>query len=306
MPTNFPELWANRFIYNLDNTDQPTWISGIDEIDADVHVINEGDVTEKNKIYVPASDFEMDVLINNNAYPIPVMNYTDSTLEFTLDKYQTKVGSVTDDAALGASYKKIDTVTKASRHSINSNRYKKAIHAIPPSSASSKTPILNATGGAEGLTDASGRKRLTYEDLVEFKKQCKNAGFGLGVIRAVLCSEHWADLALDRKNFGNQLVNYKTGDPEPVVAGFELHEYEEMPIYTSADAKKPYGAIKEAGDKVASVVFMPNGIGKKTGKTYQYFNAAKNTPQTQANQLAYRHYFMMMPFRAEKIGAILS
>ena len=78
-----------------------------------------------------------------------------------------------------------------------------------------------------------------------------------------------------------------------------------MPIYTSAKKKKAYGTIQESGDKVASVIFVKEAIAKKTGLTKQYFVKSENNPTRQSNDLSYRHYFVITPFRKEKIAAII-
>lgn len=302
MPANFPEVWEDRFIQNLNQADVAPWLDGIAELSADVNVVNAGDISEQNVIYVAASDFEVDVLINNSAYPIAVQEYDDDTLSFNLDKFQTKVITLSDDNVIGASYDKIDKATQAGKRGILVSKYQKAIHSIGPAADTAKTPIIEATGGPDALQDPTGRFRLTYEDLVEAKRRCK----GMTNKRLVLNEDHWNDLLLDRKNFGDKLVNYTAGTPAPVIAGFKLFQYEgEMPIYTAALAKKAYGAIIEAGDRVGSVIFAESGIAKKTGNTKQYFLEAKNNPMNQTNELAYRHYFFAAPFRAEKIGAII-
>lgn len=302
MPQNFPEVWLDRVIQNLDNSDVATFLEGISEISADVTVINQGQMSEKNKIYVPATDFEVDVLINNNTYPIPVQEYADDTIEITLDKYQTKVVTISDDDTIGAAYDKIDIITKSGTRAIVTNKYKKAIHAIAPLGNTVDTPVLEATGGPDDLTDATGRKRLTYEDLVNANTKCK----AWGMKRIVLNDEHWADLSLDRKRFGDLVANMKEGQPAPRIAGFDIHRYEgDMPIYTGALAKKPYGSIQEATDKVASVIFGVMAIAKKTGITRQYFTPAVLNPTRQTNDLAYRHYFVTTPFQNKKIGAIV-
>lgn len=302
MPANFPEVWLDRVRQNLDNSDQATFLEGIPELAVDVTQINEGTASEKNKIYVPTTEFEVDVLINNNTYPIPVQEYDDDSIEITLDKYQTKVITLSDDAIIGASYDKIDVVTRSGKRAIVTNKYKKAIHSIAPLAHTADTPVIEATGGPDGLTDADGRPRLTYEDLVAAKEATK----GFGDKRLVLHESHWNDLLLDRKNFGNQLVDYAKGKPAPLIASFEIHKYDgDMPIYTAAKAKKPFGAIVEAGDKVASVIFVKEAIAKKTGLTKQYFAKAENNPKTQTNDLSYRHYFVATPYENKKIGAII-
>lgn len=293
MPLNFPEMWLKRVIHNLDKTDQATFLNGIAELNVDVTQINEGQMSEQNKIYVAATDFAVDVLINNSNYPIAVQNYSDSTIEITLDKYQTKVTSLSDDEIIGASYPKIDHVTRAHVHSILSNKFKKAIHAIAPAADATATPVH------ELATD------LTYAELVAFRKKCDDAGFEEDTIRLVLSPKHWNDLLKDRDNFGDQLVNYNTGKPAPMIAGFELHRYAGNPWYTDAGAKKAWGADLVGTDKQASVAFVKEAIAKKTGLTKQYFSSAKTDPKNQANLLSYRHYFIVVPFQAKKIGAII-
>ncbi len=305
MPQNFPEVWLGRVIQNLDNSDQASFLDGVPEIAVDVTQINQGQLSEKNKIYVPSTEFEVDVLINNTTYPIPVQVYDDGTIEITLDKLQTKVVTLSDDQIIGASYDKIDLVTKSLVRAVLSNKFKKAIHSIAPQTNTADTPVIAATGGADGLTDPSGRKRLTYEDLVAFKQACDKAGWEAEGRRLVLCSDHWNDLLLDRKNFGNQLVDYAKGKPAPFIADFELHKYPVMPVYDNTGAKKPFGAVPVATDKTASVGFVKTRIAKKTGLTKQYFTPAKTNPKGQTNDLAYRHYFVVVPYQNKHIGAII-
>ena len=265
-------------------------------------MINPGTATEKNKIYVPTTEFAVDILINNNSYPIPFQQYADNSVEITLDKYQTKVVELPDDQTLGASYDIIDTATRSMRRGIIVEKNQRAIHSIAPLEHTVKTPVIEATGGPDNLRDATGRPRLTYEDLVATKEATK----GFGECRLVLNEMHWNDLLLDRKNFGNQLIDYAKGKPNPMIAGFEIHKYEgAMPIYTSAKKKKAYGTIQESGDKVASVIFVKEAIAKKTGLTKQYFVKSENNPTRQSNDLSYRHYFVITPFRKEKIAAII-
>ncbi len=298
MPANFPEVWLDRVIENLDNADQATFLNGIPELDADVHQINEGEATEQNKIYVPTTDFEVDVLINNNTYPIPFQEYTDGTVEITLDKYQTKVGTISDDKIYGASYDVIDAATRGTVRSLTKEKYQRAIHSIAPIAATTNTPVIEATGEA----DPTGRKRLTYNDLVEANRKCK----GFGKCRLVLSHDHWNDLQLDRDNFGNQLVDYAKGKPNPIILGFEIHKYEgEMPVYNASKNKKPYGAVAGSNDREASVIFAEEAIAKKTGLTKQYFAKASDNPGRQSNDLSYRHYYVVTPFRNKKIAAII-
>ncbi len=296
MPQNFPEIWENRVIQNLKSNDEAPWLEGVSELSASVQVINEGAASEQNKIYVAETDFDVDVLINNSTYPIPVQKYEDGTIEITLDKLQTKVTTLSDDQCIGASYNKIDAVTKGHTRSIKVSKYMKAIHAIAPAVHTAKTPVLTVAG-----------ERMTYDDLVALKSACDKAGFGgKGFTRRlVLCNKHWNEMLLDRERFANMLISQTNGTVSAKILGFEIFEYEGMPVYAVNGKKQPYGVKSLETDREASVVFVKERIAKKTGLTKQYFAPAKFDPEQQTNRLSYRHYFIATPFQNQKIGAII-
>jgi hypothetical protein len=305
MPANFADVWLDRVINNLTTADQAPFLDGIAEMDVDVSQMGEGTATESNVIHVPTSEFAPDILINNTTYPIALQAYTDTEVLIQLDKYQTKVVTLTDDQVLGASYDRIDNATRKTVQKLTAEKYGKAIHAIAPSATGANTPVITATGGATAEAAPGGRLRLVYEDLVSLKDAFDAIEAPAEGRRLVLNSLHYNDLLRDRKNFGDQLVNYKTGDVAPTIAGFEIFQYINMPYFTSANAKKAYGSVAGGTDKRASVAFVIENIAKKTGNTKQYFTAAVDNPTTQTNQLAYRHYFIAVPFQPKWIGAIL-
>lgn len=305
MPANFADVWLDRVINNLTTADQAPFLDGIAEMDVDVSQMGEGTATESNVIHVPTSEFAPDILINNSTYPLALQAYTDDQVLIQLDKYQTKVVTLTDDQVLGASYDRIDNATRKTVEKLTSEKYAKAIHAIAPSATGTNTPVITATGGATAEAAPGGRLRLVYEDLVSLKDAFDAIDAPAEGRRLVLNSLHYNDLLRDRKNFGDQLVNYKTGDTAPMIAGFEIFQYINMPYFTSANVKKAYGSVAIGTDKRASVAFVMENIAKKTGNTKQYFTAAADNPTTQTNQLAYRHYFIATPFQSKWIGAIL-
>ena len=305
MPANFAEVWLDRVINNLTTADQAPFLDGIAEMDVDVSQMGEGTITESNVIHVPTSEFAPDILINNSTYPIALQAYTDDQVIIQLDKYQTKVVTLSDDQVLGASYDRIDNATRKTVQKLTAEKFGKAIHAIAPTSTATATPVITATGGVTAEAAPGGRLRLVYEDLVSLKEAFDLAGAPVEGRRLVLNSNHYNDLLRDRKNFGDQLVNYRTGDVAPTIAGFEIFQYVNMPYFTSLNVKKAYGSVPVGTDKKASIAFVKENIAKKTGNTKQYFTAAADNPTTQTNQLAYRHYFIAVPFQAKWIGAIL-
>lgn len=296
---NFPEIWLKRVIQNITKQTKAPWLDGIPELDGDFTVLEEGSASEMTIIKIPRANFNPDVLINNNVYPIPIQAYDDDNIVVSIDKYQSKATSVSDDQIIGSAYDKIDATTRSHTNAILAKKYRKAIHTIAPASHTAKTPVIAATGPV-----VNGAATLLYEDLVALKDAFDAAEIDEEGRRLVLSTRHWNDILLDRKNFGDKLVNYNTGEPAPVIAGFALFQYGGNPLFTDAGVKKAFGAVKAAGDRQGSVAFWTGGIAKKTGLTKQYFKPAKEDPENQANLLNYRHYFMAMPYDSEAIGAI--
>lgn len=304
MPANFPEVWRARVETNLRTTDEAPWLAGVEELDTTVIEMGSGSVGETNVIHIPTSDFEPDVLINNSTYPIALQAYTDSEVTISLDKYQTKVTTLSDDQVIGASYPRIDNATRSHSQSILKSKFAKAIHAIAPAGHTADTPVIATTGAVEGGAEF-GRKIFTYADLVAMKKKFDTLQVPMVGRRIVLSSDHWNDLLLDRERFGDNFSKYTTGDLAPMVAGFQIYQYIANPYFTAL-VKKAYGATPVDGDYQASVAFYIPNIAKKTGLTKQYFAPAILDPENQTNKLNYRHYFICVPKRAKYIGAITS
>ncbi|HHT9079402.1 TPA: hypothetical protein ACT5CJ_002183 [Flavobacterium psychrophilum] len=299
MPANFADVWLNRVIQNLSTQNVAPWLDGIPELDTTVAEMGSGEASEMNVIHIPRTNFNPNVLVNNTAYPIALQAYTDDEVVVTLDKYVTEVTTLSDDKIIGASYNVIDPATNGHVRAINAKKFKKAIHAIAPTSGTASTPVIVCTGDV-----VNGLPTLRYEDLVALKERLDLDEVSAEGRRLVLSTTHYNNLLLDRKNFGDKLVNYNTGMPAPVIASFELFQYAGNPSFTSAGVKKAFGAIKATGDRQASVAFWTGAIAKKTGMTKQYFADAKLSPTTQSNQLNYRHYFIAVPFEAKGVAAI--
>ncbi|MDL2314771.1 hypothetical protein LJC16_00750 [Bacteroidales bacterium OttesenSCG-928-C19] len=300
---NFPDVWLGRVDKKLKNTDEAPFLDGISEIPSGIIMVGEGEDGEKCLIHIPTTDFEPGVLINNTAYPIALEEYDDDSATVALDKYQTKVTTVSDDAVLGATYDKIDAVTGSHVSAINSNKFAKAIHAIAPENDDDLTPVIGTSGAVETGTV---RCTLLKKDIIALKKAFDLAQVPAKGRRLVLCPDHIADLLNQDQVFANQYYNYTTGKIANLY-GFEVYEYVAMPYFDGGTGiKKSFGAIPSSNDFMASVAFYAPNIGKKTGITKQYYAKAENDPENQTNRLNYRHYFIAVPKRKAYIGAIYS
>ncbi len=302
MPLNFAEVWLNRVIKNITTADQAPWLDGISELDAPVIEVGSGDASESNIIHIPMSFFEPDVLINNTTYPIALQAYTDTEATLQLDKYQTKVTTLSDDQIIGAAYNRIDAATSSHTLAIVKKKFSKALHALAPAGNTANTPVLVTTGEL-----VNGRRRMVYADLVSLKAALDAIDTPMQGRRLVLCQDHWNDMLLDRGAFGDQIVNYKPGTLAPMIAGFELYNYIVPPYYTvSTKVKNAYGAANSGVMSPASVVFYTPNVAKKTGMTKQYFAPASQDPENQTNKLNYRHYYLVLPIQNKYVGAMIS
>lgn len=314
MPGIYPELWLNRVNNKLKVGDSAPWLAGIPEIAADVSVIDGGSMSELNQIHIPMSDFDVDILIDNTDYPIPVQAYTDGIITLNLNKYQTKQVPISDDQATGSSYAQIDNVTLLMVQNLLIKKYKRSAFAIAPAANTGNTPVLKTTGRSDKfnaagneiiLTDANGRLRLVYKDLVDHKQQYDDLEVPEIGRRLVLCSDHWNDLLLDRSRFGDLLGSIATGAVAPAIAGFAIYQYLLTPYYDGTN-KLAFEAVPVAGQYKASISYYSPNIGIKSGMTRQYYRPAIIDPGMQSNTLAYRTYFMAVPKRNQYLGAIVS
>lgn len=304
MPAAFPEMWENRVRTLLQDEQLAPWLDGIPEIDTQVLEVGSGSASESNIIHIPITTFRPGVLINNTTYPIALVAYDDTSMTIQLDKYQTLVTTLTDDQIMGSSYPQIDSVTKSHRDDITESKFAKAIHAIAPQAAvANKTFVIQCTGDE---VTVGGRRKMLWKDLVAARKamnaaKCKKAGR-----RIVLSDDHVTDLLEDNSNkYADKLADYLSGTIKGVLAGFQVYENVDNPMYTAAGVKKAFGAVPAGTDRSASVIFHPENIVKKTGLTKQYMSDAESDPQGQTNKYSLRHYFIAVPVMDQYSGVII-
>lgn len=301
---DFPEMWEKRVRTLLQDEQLAPWLEGIQEIETTVLEVGSGAASEANIIHIPITTFRPGVLINNTAYPIALVAYDDTSMTVQLDKYQTKVTTLTDDQATGSSYAQIDVITKSHRDDITEAKFAKAIHSIAPqTTVAGDTFVIQCTGDE---VTPGGRRKMLWKDLVAARKQMNDAKCKKRGRRIVLCDDHVTDLLEDNSNkYADKLADYLSGTIKGVLAGFEVYENVDNPAYTPAGVKKVWGAVSAATDRNASIIFHPENIVKKTGMTKQYFADAKTNPQVQQNEYAVRHYFIAVPVMNKYSGAII-
>lgn len=287
----YTEVWTGEVVKKLKADEHGTWLEGIPDYSA---------YAENDVIHLVVAGADPDVLINNTTYPIDVQNITDTDKAISLDKFQTKATPVTDDELYAISYDKMASVRERHGDAITDKKIAKAIHAFAPASHTALTPIVETSGEAD-----NGRQRITRADIIKLKKYFDEMKAPKKDRRLVLCSDHVQDLLLLDQNFADQYYKYESGRITNMY-GFDVYEDTDMPVYTTAGAKKSFGAASDTGEFQASVAFVVKRMWKASGSTTMYYSEAKTDPQNQRNLVNFRHYFVALPKKNEAIGVIMS
>ena len=280
----YTEIWTGELVKVLRAGLEGTWLSGIPD---------QSSIVNNDVIHLVEVGVDPDVLINNKTYPIDVQALEDKDIAIKLDKFQTKATPITDDELYAISYDKTARVKEGHANSINDAKFTKAAHALCANKNTATTPVLK-----------TNRLRLTVNDLVEMKRALDNLRVPSDGRRLVLCPDHVNDLLLTSQAFREQYNIDRNSGKVGNLYGFEIYEYGNNPLYTTAGVKKALGATAEAGEFPCSFAFYKQRVFKATGSTKMYYSESKNDPLNQRNLINFRHYFICMP-KKEDAGVVM-
>ncbi len=294
----YKEIWTGRLVEAFRPEIEASFLGLIPSFDEYVQTSGKG---ENQVIHLVDIGADPEVLLNNNTYPIGYQEIEDGDIVFSLDKYQTKATPVSDDELYAIAYDKIDSLNKRHKNSILKTKFAKAVHALAPMSHTSDTPVLLSTG-----TDFSGRKRVTLNDIILLRQAFNDAGVPDDGDRVlVLSSDHLTDLLIEDKDLYKNYVNTKTGELQPLLYGFKVFTYFNMPYFTiGTKAKTSFGAVATSNESAASVAFYAPDMFRATGMTKMYYD--KPDTQNQRTAFNYRHYYLVAPMKQRAIGALIS
>lgn len=294
----YKEVWTGEVVKGLTNTETASFLDGIPDYSRYVSAVGD----EAQAIHLAYMGVEPDVLINNITYPIPLQELDGEDIVIQLDKFQTKVTPVTDDELFALSFDKIKEVKDAHAKAIARAKFKKSIHAIAPNANDLSMPVI-ATSGED---DGTGRKRLTWADIVQLKAKWDALEYPTEGRRLVLCTEHENDLLLLDPKFKDQFYNSTSGKPYNML-GFELYSYAGNPYYNATTLLKlAFTSTPTTDHQRASVAFLTGRMAKASGWTKMYYSEAKTDPDFQRNKVNFRHYFIVLPKVEDGRGAIVS
>lgn len=289
----YTEIWTGELVKTLRSGLAGTWLDGVPD---------QSSIVNNDVIHLVEVGVDPDVLINNTTYPIPLQALDDKDIAISLDKFQSKVTPITDDELYAISYDKMARVKESHGNAINDAKFAKAAHALCATENTKTTPVLKTSGDVDKET---GRKRLTPDDLVEMKRALDNLKVPSENRRLVLCPDHVNDLLLVDQRFREQYnIDRNTGKVGNLY-GFQIYEYGNNPVYTTAGKKKAVGATSDTGEFQCSFAFYTPRVFKATGSTKMYFSEAQKDPEYQRNKINFRHYFICM-FKKADAGVVMT
>jgi hypothetical protein len=111
----------------------------------------------------------------------------------------------------------------------------------------------------------------------------------------VLCNDHVNDLLAVDQKFKEQYNIDRNNGTVGRLYGFDIYEFANNPLYTTAGVKKAVGATAETGEFQCSFAFYTQRVFKATGSTKMYYSPANTDPEYQRNKINFRHMFICMP-----------
>lgn len=287
----YTEVWTGELVKQLRGGMDDTWLNGVSDYSSAV---------QNEVVHLVDVGGDPDVLINNTTYPIQAQELEDGDIALGLDKFQTKKTTVSDDELFAISYDKMGSVIERHGDAITIGKLKKAAHALAPNSNTAKTPVIPTSGEAD-----NGRKKCTRKDIIALKRALDKMQVPAVGRRLVLCSDHVNDLLEDDQKFRDQYYNYTSGKIANMY-GFEVYEFENCPYFTKEGVKVAFKNTPSETDHQVSFCFYPKRVFRAQGSTKMYYRDATTNPDTQANEVNFRHYYMVLPKKMEALGAIYS
>jgi hypothetical protein len=213
------------------------------------------------------------VLINNNTYPIAVSSRTDDSVAVSLYKYDTENTKVSEDEIYALPYDKPGSVQEQHRLTLEETTQRHGLHSIAPMANTASTPVIVTTGAL-----VNGRRRLTYDDLVNFKQKLDVLKVPKVGRALVLSSHHISDLLLEDKALAIQYQNHTAG-------------------------QIAFGSVTPG--LAASVAFHFGSVVKARGTVARFMRAAENDPENRQTVVGFRLWHLVIPTRTLGQGAII-
>lgn len=226
------------------------------------------------KIYIPNAGSSGSVVIDGNSYPAAVSNRVDTSVEYSLNKFETLPTLVSREDLESVAYDKINSVTKqmvgdlgeATMYTTFSNWYIGKV-----TGKYVETTGSGVTASAPGATGT--RKSLTAQDVINAKKildkQSVPPTGRVLLLSSEMSAQLLSDIALVSKNItlvdNDGLMMYNQ-----LLYGFKVIE---MPYVIYADSgatSRGYMGVTGTTDLEISLAYHPNFVGVAKDEPYLF------------------------------------
>ena len=263
------------------------------------HTKDFSSLVDNDVINLAEAGIDPEVLINNTAYPIAVVQRVDTPIKIELDKFETKNTLIRRPEVIEYAYSQLESVLMGHRNTLRAKTALKAAHAFAPAGNTANTPVI-LTGGES----YNGRRRMTVEDILNLKEKFDEADLPLENRFLVLHPSHLSDLILiDVKAF-KDITDIVNGQPK-TFAGFGILQFSKPAYYNvNTLAKIAFGAVPAATDKFCSFAYHSEEVMKADGDVSMYIR--ENDPEQRGTIVGFDKRFIALPIRNKGIGAIVS
>ena len=276
------------------------WIDQIkEEFTPDTSFLSASDdlseLVEHNKINLAAAGVDPEVLIDNTTYPVATKSREDVPIEVLLHTLDTENTVVRNIEEMESSYKKMESVIRGHRRSLQSKAAMFAANAWAPQSHTTMTPVLQTTG----IADDTKRKRMTFADLLSLERAFRNMNAPLDRLVLVLSPDHLCDLQLEN------MTLYRAAMDTKRVGAFQLFSYADLPYYNTADkAKLALGAATDDTSAQASIAYVKTEGVRAVGNVDMFLNEKSVTER--GDVVGFQMRFTAMPYQSKYIASIYS
>lgn len=250
---------------------------------------------ENDKINLAEAGVDPNVLINNNTYPVPFAERTDTPLEIVLDVYDTEGTVIRNAELIELAYDKRSSVTAGHKNALLNKFSQKAIHAYAPSANGEFTPVRATTGAA-----ANGFKMITFQDIIDLKASFDDLDAPEDRV-LVLSPKHFSELAKQ------DLLLMKTIlQSNDRLFGFKLFSFSKTPKYNKTTGEKvAFGAAAApTTDTIASIAWCESEVMRALG-TFDMFERLKD-PEQKGDIINFQMRGIALPKRNKMIASIYS
>lgn len=244
------------------------------------------------------------VLLNNNTFPVPTAQRTDTPLTLSLETFDTENTLVRNAEQVELVIDKMASVLKGHKRALYQEGMLRAAHNYAPTAHGANTPILEASGTDRG----DGLKRVKFEDIMALENYYDDKDWGMsgdGSRILVLHPKHKADLQAQDLTMYNRIFDVSTGRPVAYLYGFKIYLYSKTARYNSGTgAKVAYKAAAAGTDSFASQAFLKTEVMRADG-TVDMFERLKD-PDQRGDIIGFQKRGLYLPFRNKALASLYS